>query len=102
MEATVEDLLAPHGLTAADVPGWAVHPGGPRIVEVVQKKLALSDEQVAESQGVLRDCGNCSSPTVMLVLERMVAGGRLERGDKVVAMAFGPGLTLYMALLEVT
>ncbi|MBA2349929.1 MAG: type III polyketide synthase [Solirubrobacterales bacterium] len=102
VEATVEDLLAPHGLTAADVPGWAVHPGGPRIVEVVQKKLALSDEQVAESQGVLRDCGNCSSPTVMLVLERMVAGGRLERGDKVVAMAFGPGLTLYMALLEVT
>lgn len=99
---TVEDLLAPHGLTVADVPGWAVHPGGPRIVEVVQKKLALSDEQVAESQGVLRDIGNCSSPTVMVVLERMVASGRLDPGDHVVAMAFGPGLTLYMALLEVT
>ncbi len=102
VEATVEDLLTPHGLTVADVPGWAVHPGGPRIVEVVQKKLALSDEQVAESNAVLRDIGNCSSPTVMVVLERMVAGGRLEAGDHVVAMAFGPGLTLYMALLQVT
>ncbi len=102
VEATVADLLGPHDLAVADVAGWAVHPGGPRIVEVVQKKLALSDEQVAESNAVLRDCGNCSSPTVLLVLERMVAGGRLERGDHVVAMAFGPGLTLYMALLEVT
>ncbi len=101
VEATVCDLLAPHEMTVADVAGWAVHPGGPRIVEVVQKKLALSDEQVAESQAVLRDYGNCSSPTVLLVLERMLAGGRLNRGDHVVAMAFGPGLTLYMALLEV-
>ena len=102
VEATVADLLAPHGLTPADVAGWAIHPGGPRIVEVVQKKLGLSDEQVEESNAVLRDYGNCSSPTVMVVLERMVAGGRLEPGDHVVAMAFGPGLTLYMALLEAT
>lgn len=102
VEATVADLLTPHGLAPGDVAGWAVHPGGPRIVEVVQKKLALSDEQVAESNAVLRDIGNCSSPTVMVVLERMVAGDRLAAGDHVVAMAFGPGLTLYMALLEVT
>ena len=102
VEATVADLLAPHDLAPGDVAGWAIHPGGPRIVEVVQKKLALSDEQVAESQGVLRDIGNCSSPTVMVVLERMVASGRLAPGDHVVAMAFGPGLTLYMALLQAT
>lgn len=100
--ATVADLLAPHDLEIADVAGWAVHPGGPRIVEVVQKRLGLSDEQVAESNAVLRDCGNCSSATVLLVLERMLAGGRLKAGDHVVAMAFGPGLTLYMALLQIT
>ncbi len=102
VEATLADLLAPHGLSAADVPGWAIHPGGPRIVEVVQKRLALSDEQVAESHAVLRDIGNCSSPTVMVVLERLLASGRLAPGDHVVAMAFGPGLTLYMALLQLT
>ena len=100
--AVAEDLLAAHGLKAADVAGWAVHPGGPRIVDAVQKRLKLSDEQVAESAGVLRDYGNCSSATVLLILERMLASGRLKSGDHVVAMAFGPGLTLYMTLLRVT
>lgn len=96
-----EELLAAHDLRPADVAGWAVHPGGPRIVEAVTKRLGLSDEQVAESQGVLRDYGNCSSATVLLILERMLASGRLKAGDHVVAMAFGPGLTLYMTLLRV-
>ena len=99
--AVAEELLAAHDLRAADVAGWAVHPGGPRIVEAVQKRLALSDEQVAESQGILRDYGNCSSATVLLILERMLAANRLAPGDHVVAMAFGPGLTLYMTLLRV-
>jgi predicted naringenin-chalcone synthase len=97
-----EELLAAHDLSPGDVAGWAVHPGGPRIVEAVTKRLGLSEEQVAESQGVLRDYGNCSSATVLLILERMLASERLKRGDHVVAMAFGPGLTLYMTLLRVT
>jgi alkylresorcinol/alkylpyrone synthase len=50
---------------------------------------------------VLRDYGNCSSPTVLLVLERMMADGDFQAGDHVLAMAFGPGLTLYAALLRV-
>ena len=99
--SVAEDMLAAHGLRPADVAGWAVHPGGPRIVEAVTKRLKLSEEQVAESQGVLRDYGNCSSATVLLILERMLAADRLKRGDHVVAMAFGPGLTLYMTLLRV-
>jgi alkylresorcinol/alkylpyrone synthase len=99
--SVAEGLLAAHDLRPADVAGWAVHPGGPRIVEAVQKRLGLSDEQVAESQGVLRDYGNCSSATVLLILERMLAADRLKPGDHVVAMAFGPGLTLYMTLLRV-
>ena len=100
--SVAEDLLAAHDLEPKDVAGWAVHPGGPRIVEAVTKRLGLSAEQVAESQGVLRDYGNCSSATVLLILERMMASERLVRGDYVVAMAFGPGLTLYMTLLRVT
>ena len=93
----VEELLGRHGLAVGDVEGWAVHPGGRKIVEVVGEVLGLSDAQVAPSYDVLRDAGNCSSATVLLVLERMP---ELPVGGWAVAMAFGPGLTLYAALLR--
>jgi predicted naringenin-chalcone synthase len=93
-------LLARNGLSVADVAGWAVHPGGRRILEVVAEQLELSDAAMAPSYEVLRDFGNCSSATVLLVLERLLANRPLATGDPVVAMAFGPGLTLYMVLLR--
>jgi alkylresorcinol/alkylpyrone synthase len=90
----VEELLSAAGLRVEDVAGWAVHPGGPRILDVVRDSLGLAEEQLGASRRVLAEHGNCSSATVLLVLE--------ELGDvdgPVVAMAFGPGLTLYATLL---
>ncbi len=86
-------LLAPHGLSPADVTGWAVHPGGRRILEVVEEQLSLPREAMASSYEILDANGNCSSATVLMVLEQLPA----DPGP-VVAMAFGPGLTLYAAL----
>ncbi len=101
----VEDLLAQHGLRVGDVDGWAVHPGGRRIVEVVGEALDLDDAQLAPSFAVLDEVGNCSSATVLLVLDRLLRPGGADVrdvpvGGTVVAMAFGPGLTLYAALLR--
>jgi predicted naringenin-chalcone synthase len=96
----VEDLLAPHGLAPSDIAGWAVHPGGPRILDVIAEEVGLEEDDLIESNGVLRDYGNCSSATVMLVLQRILAEREIGPGDSVVCMAFGPGLTLYAALLR--
>jgi len=96
----VLDLLGRHGLAIGDVAGWAVHPGGRKIVEVVGEVLELPEEHLAPSYDVLREVGNCSSATVLLVLERVRQARQLASGDTVVAMAFGPGLTLYAALLR--
>ncbi len=100
VRGVVDELLAHNGLTLADVDGWAVHPGGRRILEVVQRRLELSDPALEPSYGVLRDHGNCSSATVLLVLERIRAAGTVEPGRHLVALAFGPGLTLYATLLR--
>jgi predicted naringenin-chalcone synthase len=94
----VDDVLGSHGLSCADVDGWAVHPGGPRILNVVQRELGLSAEDLAASRGVLRRFGNCSSPTVLLVLDELRRRAAPPR--RVVMMAFGPGLTLYVGLLD--
>ena len=96
----VDDLLGTHGVRREDVAGWAVHPGGPRILDVVQDRLDLDPALLEPSREVLRDFGNCSSATVLLVLEQVLARG-VDHGDHVVALAFGPGLTLYVALLRV-
>ncbi|GGP68791.1 type III polyketide synthase [Saccharothrix coeruleofusca] len=98
----VEDLLAEHGLVPSDVRGWAVHPGGPRILATVERELDLPAAALEHSRHVLREHGNCSSATVLLVLDRLLSRGGLRPGDPVVAMAFGPGLTLCAALLRVT
>jgi predicted naringenin-chalcone synthase len=90
----VEELLTGAGLRIEDVAGWAVHPGGPRILDVVRDHLGLTEEQLAASRSVLAEHGNCSSATVLLVLEELA-----DVDGPVVAMAFGPGLTLYATLL---
>jgi alkylresorcinol/alkylpyrone synthase len=95
----VEGMLRRHGVDLAAVRGWAVHPGGPRILDVVQEQLDLESGALDASRRVLRDYGNCSSGTVLIVLDQIIRGG-LDPGDTVVMLAFGPGLTLYAALLR--
>jgi alkylresorcinol/alkylpyrone synthase len=96
----VDGLLAAHGVGVADVAGWAVHPGGPKILDVVADRLGLDGEALGESRHVLAEHGNCSSATVLLVLEELRARRSLPSGSYVVAIAFGPGLTLYATLLR--
>jgi alkylresorcinol/alkylpyrone synthase len=92
----VGDLLGRHGLTTAEVGGWAVHPGGPRILDVVRDSLELPAEALAPSRACLAEHGNCSSPTVLMILDQFLA---TASAGPIVVMAFGPGLTLFGALL---
>ena len=96
----VDELLSRNAVKRNDVGGWAVHPGGPRIVDVVAERLGLTADDVEDARETLRTHGNCSSATVLLILNRMLAGGAVDSGQYVVAMAFGPGLTLYASLLR--
>jgi alkylresorcinol/alkylpyrone synthase len=97
----VDDLLAANQLRREEVEAWAVHPGGPRILDVVADRLGLAEDDLAESRRVLAEHGNCSSATLLLVLEEL-RRRPLRPGAPVVAMAFGPGLTLYACLLRCT
>jgi alkylresorcinol/alkylpyrone synthase len=96
----VQELLDPHGLDPAEVDHWVVHPGGPEILERVQRRLGLSDAQLAPSREVLLDGGNRSSATVLFILESVVASGELRPGQWLVILAFGTGLTMEALLLR--
>jgi alkylresorcinol/alkylpyrone synthase len=96
----VDHLLSANDLGLGDVQHWIIHPGGPSILDAIQSQLDLTDEQMACSRQILRDHGNCSSTTVLLILEKLLRSGHTMPGDFGVMMAFGPGLTLETALLR--
>jgi len=95
----VAPLLAHGGLELADIGTWAVHPGGKAIIDKVADSLALDAAQVDPSRAILRQFGNMSSATILFVLEEVLRRTPPE-GEHVCAMAFGPGLTVEMALLD--
>jgi alkylresorcinol/alkylpyrone synthase len=96
----VDRLLSRNGLARPDVDAWAVHPGGPRVLDVVGQRLGIPGEDLHVSREVLEMHGNCSSATVLIVLEELVMGAQVGTGAYVVALAFGPGLTLCATLLQ--
>lgn len=92
----LERWLEENGLVTGDVGSWAVHPGGPRILEGVEEALGLARQATAVSHEVLASHGNMSSPTVLFILDRL----QERRAPRpCVALAFGPGLTAEAALL---
>jgi predicted naringenin-chalcone synthase len=96
----VDRVLERNGLTRDDISHWALHPGGPRILDAVRDRLDLQDDAIALSRGVLSAHGNCSSATMLLVLEELLLDATCLAGNYVLALSFGPGLTLCAALLQ--
>lgn len=76
---------------------YAIHPGGKAILDAVERALMLAPDALTASRAVLASHGNMSSVSVLYVLDRLIAVG-IE--GPVQAMAFGPGLTLEMAVME--
>ncbi|WP_164102067.1 type III polyketide synthase [Candidatus Laterigemmans baculatus] len=89
--------LAAEGFELASIGGWAVHPGGPRILQAVEAALELPREALRISREVLAEHGNMSSATLLFILEQF----RRERiPGPWLMLGFGPGLVIEVALLR--
>ncbi|RMZ80056.1 hypothetical protein DV738_g3094, partial [Chaetothyriales sp. CBS 135597] len=98
--ATIPDTLQHmvfHPSAHADF-DWAMHPGGLSILEGVKAALKLSDHHFRASRDIYASRGNSSSPTVLIVLDKLRKMGPTR--DHIVATSFGPGLTIEMAMLR--
>jgi predicted naringenin-chalcone synthase len=79
---------------------FAIHPGGPKIIDSVQKLFNLNDEQISSSRAVLFERGNMSSATLPHIWEKILADADVRPETPVVSLAFGPGLTVTGALFK--
>jgi len=79
---------------------FAIHPGGPKILDHCRDALGLEEAQVAHARGVFRTLGNMSSATIPYVFKRLAEDDAVLPGTRIVSMGFGPGLTATGLLLE--
>ncbi len=80
------------GKQVSDISHWCIHPGGKRILEVIQKSLEFNKGELDASYDVLREFGNLSSATILFVLKKMLLHDK--KINKLFGAAFGPGLTV--------
>lgn len=96
----VDALCAEEGISRDDIAWWGIHPGGPKIVDFIGQEMKLADSQIRASRHVLANYGNCSSSTILLVLDEILKTDQPEPGDYGVLMGFGPGLTMESLLIR--
>ena len=98
----VGTLLAKASIGLSDIKHFAVHPGGKRILQVIEEALNIDKRQNQAAYHVLKNFGNMSSPTVMFVLQDVIRNlNVVNTGERILSVAFGPGLTLESLVLKV-
>lgn len=95
----METWLSRYGLDLGSIRSWAVHPGGPRILTAFADAVDIPKSALDRSFDILANYGNMSSATILFIL-RSIMESKPEPGY-LVAVAFGPGLTVEAALLEI-
>lgn len=73
---------------------FAIHPGGPKIIQQIVELLSLNEEQTTHSKSLLRERGNMSSATLPHIWQNIINDESVPSGAKILSVAFGPGLTV--------
>ncbi len=94
---TVNNSLEHCGLTIDDVDMLVSHQMNARIIESAVKRLNLPDEKVFIN---INEYGNTSAASVPIAFDECASQGRIKKGDIVVLVAFGAGLTWGANVIE--
>jgi alkylresorcinol/alkylpyrone synthase len=87
------EACASLGLDFDELEHFILHPGGAKVLDAFEEVLGMEPGGLGYSRGVLRDCGNMSSVTVLFILERFLQDGEFATGDLGVLSAMGPGFS---------
>lgn len=99
----IDSELSAQGMVRDDVDLWAIHPGGPAIIESSARSLGLPSEKAGASWDVLGEYGNMLSVSLVFVLAQMIADGADDSApvSNGVAFSFAPGVTLEGMIFDV-
>ena len=100
VKGLAEGFLARNGLRQSDVSAFLLHPGGQKLLSFMQEELGLTRADTEISWDVLRRFGNLSSASVLFILQETLAKREMPSESYGLLMAFGPGFTAEMILLQ--
>ena len=86
----VDGILERIGIARESVDRFACHPGGAKVITALESALHLGQGTLDHERAVLSNFGNMSAPTVLFVLDRLIAAGLPPR---TVVTALGPGFS---------
>ena len=100
LRADVDEFLGSHGLQRKDIATWICHPGGPKVLEAMEKGLDLPPGALDVTWRSLREVGNLSSTSVLLILRETLENHAPAPGSFGVMLAMGPGFCSELVLLR--
>jgi alkylresorcinol/alkylpyrone synthase len=95
-----DGFLARQGLSRDDISAFLLHPGGQKLLSFMEAELGLTSADTEISWDVLRRFGNLSSASVLFILQETMARREMPPESYGLLMAFGPGFTAEMILLQ--
>lgn len=96
----VDRFLAQQNLTRNDIGSYVFHTGGPKVLQAMIDALDLPEGSCEASWQNLREVGNLSSTSVLLVLKDVMENRRPAPGTLGILAAMGPGFCSELLLLE--
>lgn len=99
-EAMLQPFLNRNQLSLSDLDHFIFHPGGKKIVQMVEDLLAPLGKHIDPTKEVLRAYGNMSSATVLYVLEHYLEQIRPAPGEHGLMLSFGPGFSAQKILFQ--
>lgn len=96
----LKKIIESWGLNTNQIKYWALHPGGRAILDSLQTGLQLKDDDMLPSRLVLKNYGNMSSASILFVLNNIISSNTILSDEFCCVVAFGPGLSMEIALLK--
>ena len=97
MKNASEQVIERAGLSADDIKLVIPHQANLRIIDAIADRLTVPNEKVFVN---LDKYGNTSAAAVAIALDEAHRTGRFERGDKIILVVFGAGLTWAASAIE--
>ena len=97
MLSTCKKVLDEAGLTINDIACVIPHQANLRIIEAIAERLGISRDKIFVN---LEKYGNTSAAAVAIALDEANRTGRIKRGDYILMVVFGGGLTWASTVIE--